>query len=119
MSKTRPGLALAFMAFMFSLAGIPPLFGFYPKLAVFNAAVAAGLFPLAVLAVVGSVIGAYYYIRIVKTMYFDDPAPAFAVSGSALDHGLLAAPSLARSEQPRLGHALFLSFIFRWSLFPL
>src|SRR3546814_3193036 len=59
MSKTRPGLALAFMAFMFSLAGIPPLFGFYPKLAVFNAAVAAGLFPLAVLAVVGSVIGVH------------------------------------------------------------
>src|SRR3546814_9448043 len=51
MSKTRPGLALAFMALMFSLAGIPPLLGFYPKLAVFNAAVAEGLFPLAVLAV--------------------------------------------------------------------
>src|SRR3546814_14405017 len=63
MSKTRPGLALAFMAFMFSLAGIPPLFGFYPKLAVFNAPVAAGLLPLAVLAVVGSVHGAYYYMR--------------------------------------------------------
>src|SRR3546814_12882397 len=95
MSKTRPGLALTFMAFMFSLAEIPPLFGFYPKLAVFNAAVAAGLFPLAVLAVVGSVIGASYYIRIVTTMYFDDPAPAFAVSGSAIENGLIAATALA------------------------
>src|SRR3546814_19588730 len=94
MSNARPGLALSFSAVMFSLAGIPPLFGFYPKLAVFNAAVAAGLFPLAVLAVVGSVIGAYYYIRIVKTMYFDDPAPAFAVSGSAIENGLIAATAL-------------------------
>ncbi|HVI97989.1 MAG TPA: NADH-quinone oxidoreductase subunit NuoN [Sphingomonas sp.] len=97
MSRTRPGLALAFMAFMFSLAGIPPLFGFYPKLAVFNAAVAAGLFPLAVLAVIGSVIGAYYYIRIVKTMYFDDPAPAFAESGSVTENGLIAVAALAIS----------------------
>jgi NADH-quinone oxidoreductase subunit N len=97
MSKTRPGMALALMIFMFSLAGIPPMFGFYPKLAVFNAAVAAGLFPLAVLAVIGSVIGAYYYIRIVKTMYFDEPAPAFAASHNVIENGVLAVTALAVS----------------------
>ncbi len=77
MSRTRPGLACALAIFMFSLAGIPPLLGFFAKLAVFEAAVRVGLFPLAVAGIVGSVIGAYYYLRIVKTMYFDDPAPAF------------------------------------------
>src|SRR3546814_20986913 len=79
MSKTRPGLALAFMAFMFSLAAIPPPFGFYPKLAVFNAAVAEGLFPLAVVAVVAPVIGAFCYIRNVNTMYSDAPADRMSV----------------------------------------
>ncbi len=72
LSKTRPGLAAALAVFMFSLAGIPPMFGFWGKLAVFNAAVAAGLLPLAVIGIAASVIGAYYYIRIVKLMYFDD-----------------------------------------------
>ena len=60
--------------FMFSLAGIPPLFGFWPKLLVFSAAVDAGLIALAVAGIVGTVIGAYYYIKIVKMMYFDEPA---------------------------------------------
>lgn len=90
MSSTRPGLALALAMFMFSLAGIPPLFGFYAKFAVFKAAVAAGLFPLAVVGIVASVIGAYYYLRIVKTMYFDDPAPAFAGKPGAVEGGLIA-----------------------------
>src|SRR6478735_2654726 len=60
LSQTRPWLAAAFAMFMFSLAGIPPLFGFWPKLMVFNAAVGAGLVPLAVAAILGTVIGAYY-----------------------------------------------------------
>ena len=77
LSVTRPGLAAAMAIFMFSLAGIPPLLGFFAKLAVFQAAVQAGLFPLAVAGFVGSVIGAYYYLRIIKVMYFDAPAPAF------------------------------------------
>ena len=72
LSKTRPALAAAFAVFMFSLAGIPPLFGFWGKLVVFNAAVAAGLFPLAVIGIAASVIGAFYYLKVVKTMYFDD-----------------------------------------------
>jgi len=71
-SQRRPGLAAALAVFLFSLAGIPPLFGFWPKYLVFEAAVNAHLVPLAVAGIVASVIGAYYYIAIIKTMYFDD-----------------------------------------------
>ena len=77
LSRTRPGLAFAMFIFMFSLAGIPPMFGFWPKFVVFNAAVAADLAWLAAVAIATSVISAYYYIMIVKLMYFDEPAPAF------------------------------------------
>lgn len=78
LSKTQPFLAAVFAIFMFSLAGIPPLFGFWPKLLVFNAAIAAGLFPLAVIGVAASVIGAFYYLKVVKVMYFDEPADRIA-----------------------------------------
>jgi NADH-quinone oxidoreductase subunit N len=76
MSQARPGFAAAMAVFMFSLAGVPPLFGFWPKLLVFNAAVDAGLVMLAVAGILGTVVGAYYYLRIVKIMYFDEaPSP--------------------------------------------
>ena len=78
LSRTRPGLALAMAIFMFSLAGLPPLFGFWPKFLVFDAAVQADLTWLAAVAIVTSVVSAFYYIMIVKRIYFDDPAPAFA-----------------------------------------
>ncbi|MGZ8346802.1 MAG: NADH-quinone oxidoreductase subunit NuoN [Allosphingosinicella sp.] len=78
LSRTRPGLALAMAIFMFSLAGIPPLFGFWPKFVVFSAAVAADLTWLAAVAIATSVISAFYYIMIVKLIYFDAPAPAFS-----------------------------------------
>jgi NADH-quinone oxidoreductase subunit N len=63
---------------MFSLAGIPPLAGFFAKFYVFLAAINAGLYVLAVIGVVTSVVGAYYYLAIVKVMYFDQPLPRFA-----------------------------------------
>jgi NADH-quinone oxidoreductase subunit N len=76
LSQARPAFAAAMAIFMFSLAGIPPLFGFWPKLLVFNAAVDEGLIALAVAGIVGTVVGAYYYLRIVKIMYFDEaPSP--------------------------------------------
>jgi NADH-quinone oxidoreductase subunit N len=76
LSQARPAFAAAIAVFMFSLAGIPPLFGFWPKLLVFNAAVDSGLVALAVAGIVGTVVGAYYYLRIVKIMYFDEaPSP--------------------------------------------
>lgn len=94
LSQTRPGLAAALAIFMFSLAGIPPLLGFNAKLAVFQAAVEAGLYPLAVAGFVASVIGAYYYLRIVKVMYFDEPAPAFDSEKSVVEGGLIAAAAV-------------------------
>ena len=83
LSRGRPMMALALAICMFSLAGIPPLAGFLGKFYVFKAAVDAGLIWFAVLGVVLSVVGAYYYLRIVKLMYFDEPAPAFDASPSA------------------------------------
>ena len=77
LSTRQPMMALALAIFMFSLAGIPPLAGFFGKLYVFMAAVDAGLVPLAVIGVVTSVVGAYYYLRVIKVMYFDEPAEAF------------------------------------------
>jgi len=70
-------MALALSLLMFSLAGIPWLAGFFAKFYVFNAAVHAGLYWLAVLGVLASVVGAYYYLRIVKLIYFDESAGAF------------------------------------------
>ncbi|MEM7444913.1 MAG: proton-conducting transporter membrane subunit, partial [Pseudomonadota bacterium] len=66
-------MALVLSIFMFSMAGIPPLAGFFGKLFVFQAALDAGLYTLAVIGVLTSVVAAYYYLRIVKLMYFDEP----------------------------------------------
>jgi NADH-quinone oxidoreductase subunit N len=77
LARTHPVIAFCFAAMLFSLAGIPPLAGFFAKLYVFAAAIEAGLFVLVVIAAVTTVIGAYYYIRIVKVMYFDEPVGAF------------------------------------------
>lgn len=89
LSRTRPWLALAMGMFMFSLAGIPPLFGFWPKLVVFQALVGIGWWPLAALGIALSVIGAFYYLKIVKVMFFDEPAEAYAPSDSKVVSGLI------------------------------
>jgi NADH-quinone oxidoreductase subunit N len=94
LSSNRPLLAAAMAMFMFSLAGIPPLMGFWPKFFVFNAAVGAGLSWLAAVGIATSVIGAYYYIKIVKVMYFDEPAPAFERSRDWVEGLLIAAGAL-------------------------
>src|SRR6202022_5046160 len=75
--RTNPVMAFMLAMLLFSLAGIPPLAGFFAKFYVFLAAIQAGLFTLAVIGVVTSVVGAYYYLAIVKIMYFDEPAPRF------------------------------------------
>jgi NADH-quinone oxidoreductase subunit N len=77
LARTQPMLAAALAIFMFSLAGIPPLAGFFAKLYVFLAAIDAGLVALAVIGVLASVVGAFYYVRIVKVMYFDEAAEPF------------------------------------------
>jgi len=77
LARTKPAMAFFLAMLLFSLAGIPPLAGFFAKFYVFLAAIKAGLFALAVLGVLASVVGAYYYLVIVKIMYFDEPAKAF------------------------------------------
>src|SRR5690606_2055873 len=73
LNRRSPIMAAMLMLSMFSLAGIPPLAGFYAKLAVLQAVIGAGHIWLAVLAVVFSLIGAFYYVRVVKVAYFDEP----------------------------------------------
>jgi NADH-quinone oxidoreductase subunit N len=97
LSRTRPWLAAAMAIFMFSLAGIPPLLGFWPKVVVFQALVNIGWWPLAAFGIAASVIGAYYYLKIVKTMYFDEPAAAFAARDSGVEGGLIAISAVAIS----------------------
>ncbi len=92
LARTDGLLAFILAMLMFSLAGIPPLAGFFAKYYVFLAAVQSGLFPLAVIGVVLSTVAAYYYLRVIKIMYFDEPAPAFdraplAVRGVAIVMG--------------------------------
>ena len=84
LNKSHPMMALAMLIFMFSMAGIPPLAGFFSKWYVFLAAIDAGLYGLAVIGVLASVVGAFYYIRIIKVMYFDEPAERFESSSLGL-----------------------------------
>jgi len=77
LSRTSPAMALMLAVLLFSLAGIPPLAGFFAKFYVFLAAIESGLYVLAVIGVLLSVVGAFYYLRIVKIMYFDEPVERF------------------------------------------
>ncbi|MCC6890001.1 MAG: NADH-quinone oxidoreductase subunit NuoN [Hyphomicrobiales bacterium] len=77
LARTKPAMAFFLAMLLFSLAGIPPLAGFFAKFYVFLAAIEAGLFALAVIGVLASVVGAYYYLAIIKIMYFDEPAQPF------------------------------------------
>ena len=89
-ARTHPGFAFALAMLMFSLAGIPPLAGFFAKLYVFWAAVEAGLYLLAILGALASVVGAFYYLRIVKIIYFDEPKGAFEPLSMNLNGVILA-----------------------------
>jgi NADH-quinone oxidoreductase subunit N len=103
LSRSRKGLALAMAMFMFSLAGVPPLLGFWPKFLVFRAAVSADLTWLAAVGIATSVISAYYYLKIVKTMYFDDAAPAYAPTRDWAQTALIAIAAIIVSP---LGYLL-------------
>ena len=98
LSQTNLPMAFVLAMLMFSLAGIPPLAGFWAKVYVFLPAIQAGLYPLAVIGVIASVIGAYYYLRIVKIMFFDEPQEKFAPVSAKL--GLV------------MGAALLFIFVF-------
>ncbi len=103
LSRTRPLIGFVLAMVMFSLAGIPPLFGFWGKFVVFQAAVAAGLVPLAAIGIAASVIGAFYYLKVVKVMYFDEPVDKVASKGDFLHNGLLIASAVVISP---LGYLL-------------
>lgn len=89
LSSTRPGIAWCLLILMFSLAGIPPLMGFFAKLEVFRAVVEAGLIPLAVIGIAASVIGAFYYIKFVKVMFFDEAVDRVTKSATASQWAIL------------------------------
>ncbi|EJL57414.1 proton-translocating NADH-quinone oxidoreductase, chain N [Rhizobium sp. CF122] len=83
LSTTNPFMATVLTILMFSLAGIPPLAGFFAKYFVFVAAIEAKLYALAIIGILASVVGAYYYLRVIKLMWFDEATDEFArVSGS-------------------------------------
>ena len=87
LGRTNPVLALSMAIFMFSMAGVPPMAGFFGKYFIFLAAVQAHMVPLAVVGMLTSVVAAFYYLRIIKVMYFDDstqpidPLPDYGVRG--------------------------------------
>jgi NADH-quinone oxidoreductase subunit N len=91
LSRTRPGIAWCLAFLMFSVAGIPPFLGFFAKLVVFQAAVNAGMIAVATIAIAGSVIGAFYYLKVVKVMFFDEPADRVTGSNDWAHWGLLIA----------------------------
>ncbi|CCD39005.1 NADH-ubiquinone oxidoreductase chain N [Candidatus Paraburkholderia kirkii UZHbot1] len=95
LNQRSPVFAFVMMIMMFSLAGIPPTVGFYAKLAVLEATMNAGLTWLAVLAVMTSLVGAFYYLRVVKLMYFDAPQDASPIVPGGLNRSLLAFNGLA------------------------
>jgi len=95
LSKVRPGYALAMGLYMFSLAGIPFLGGFWAKYVVFMAAIEAGHLYLAIIALLFSVVGAFYYIRIVKYIYFDDTRVAFDFVENRLMQATVAVTAVA------------------------
>lgn len=94
LSRHRKVLSACLAMVMFSLAGIPPLFGFWGKFVVFQAAVQAGLVPLAAIGIAASVIGAFYYLKVVKVMYFDEPANKATGTSDWMHQAILAVCAL-------------------------
>jgi len=84
LSTTHPFMAVVLTALMFSLAGIPPMAGFFGKYFVFVAAIQAHLYGLAIIGVLASVVGAYYYLRVIKVMWFDEAKEGFGRTSGEL-----------------------------------
>ncbi|MGK9169631.1 NADH-quinone oxidoreductase subunit NuoN [Inquilinus limosus] len=94
LGKTSPGLAFALVIMMFSMAGIPPLAGFFAKLYVFRAVIEQQFYILAVIGVLSSVVSAVYYLKIIRVMYFDEPKVAFDKPEGAAIPAILAVSTL-------------------------
>lgn len=95
LADKNPWFALIMLIFMFSLAGVPPFVGFWAKWFVLKEIIAMGLTPLAVIAVVFSIIGAYYYLRVVKLMYFDKPVSMTAIKATQTMRAVISLNGLA------------------------
>ncbi|MFK7887584.1 MAG: NADH-quinone oxidoreductase subunit NuoN [Gammaproteobacteria bacterium] len=95
LNKRSPWYALIMMMLMFSMAGVPPFIGFWAKLSVIQSALNADFMAMALLAVLMSVVGAFYYLRVIKTMYFDDPEDSAPISAGPGMHVVLSANGLA------------------------
>ena len=80
LSKNNPLLGLSFLIIFFSLAGIPPLAGFFAKFYIFMAVIEAELYTLAIIGLLATVVSAFYYLRVIKIIYFDKPKKAFDTS---------------------------------------
>jgi len=93
LSSTHPWVAFMMMLFLFAMAGVPPTVGFYAKLSVITAVVDVNIIWLAVLAVVMSVIGAYYYLRAIKLMYFDKPDENLNTASSDAEKNVVSSPT--------------------------
>jgi NADH-quinone oxidoreductase subunit N len=105
LARSQPLMSLALLVLMFSLAGLPPMAGFWGKLYIFMAAVEAQLYTPAVLGVLASVVAAYYYVRVVKVMYFDEPAealdrPVFGVNRTVAFASALIVAIFSLAPQP-------------------
>ncbi len=100
LSRNHPAMAYALAILMFSMSGIPPLAGFFGKFMVFKAAIGVGMFGLSIFGVLCSVVAAYYYIRIIKVMFFDEPVAKFD------------APPFARTAIVGASVAFIVAFIF-------
>jgi NADH-quinone oxidoreductase subunit N len=95
LNRRSPWWAFIMLLVMFSLAGVPPTVGFYAKFSVLQAAVEAGFTWLAVVAVLASLVGAFYYLRIVKLMYFDEPIDTAPIAARGDNQVLLSTNGLA------------------------
>jgi len=95
LNKKHPWFAFMGLVMMFSLAGIPPTVGFAAKLSVLEALVDAEYTALAIIAVMASLVGAFYYLRVVKVMYFDAPLREHEITGSGISRGILGINSIA------------------------
>ncbi|HEX2494144.1 MAG TPA: proton-conducting transporter membrane subunit, partial [Steroidobacter sp.] len=95
LNRKSPWFAAVMMMLMFSTAGVPPFVGFWAKLGVIGAVLDVGLTWVAALAVLLSVVGAFYYLRIIKVMYFDEPADNEAIQAGGTLRAVLSANGLA------------------------
>ncbi|WP_127753051.1 NADH-quinone oxidoreductase subunit NuoN [Devosia sp. 1566] len=105
-AQSRPFVAAIFAILMFSLIGLPPLAGFFAKWYVFLAAIEAQLFVLAVIGVLASAVSAYYYLRVIKTMYFDEPTRQFVAAPRELTVIMAASGFLVVTYYFTLGNSL-------------